>query len=116
MSWAHLDEALSKYPVELKAMGVPEDCILTIATCIKKELFQLNSDVLIKGFLHHYPDSNSIFTEVESNLKLLSMYNDAKVQDKAIEHGLSLATNYLYFVYAQDSFLKPSLGAPQKLA
>ena len=115
MAWELMDQCLGEYANELKRIGVPEDCLFSLATSIKAEMMGLDAVRLLEHFSVSYPDAASVSDQVIHNLMFTEKYENLISSDSALNHTAMLANNYIYFVYTQDTYLKAiSSAAPKR--
>ncbi|WP_394650435.1 hypothetical protein, partial [uncultured Deinococcus sp.] len=95
MAWELMDQCLGEYADELKRIGVPENCLFSLATSIKAEMMGLDSVHLIENFSASYPDAASVSDQIIHNLMLVEKYNHLIFSDIVLNHTAMLANNYI---------------------
>jgi hypothetical protein len=115
MSWTLMDQRLAESADELRRIGVPNAYLGTVATSIRDEVVALNADILRDSFSARYPDAASVNDQLIYNWTFSEQRFDLIYGDDAVNQTAVLATNYLYFVYAQDTYFEAILSASSKL-
>lgn len=115
MSWTLMDTKLAEYADELAKIGVPNKYLGAVATSIRDEVVAINADILRQTFSARYPDAASINDQLIYNWTFSEQQFDLIYGDDAVNQTAVLAANYLYFVYAQDTYLKAIIPASSKL-
>ncbi|MDV6373336.1 hypothetical protein [Deinococcus arenicola] len=106
MSWTQMDMSLAEYADDLKGIGVPDEFLHRIATSVRHEILSLDADILKAKFSARYPDAASVYDQIIYNWTFSGSHQDEIDSDVAVNQTAVLAANYLYFIYAQDTYLQ----------